>query len=261
MRGERLKRTNLCKILTMEEIIPDVFDVTVESEAMAAETKPGQFLHIDCGDAANNLLRRPISICDAYDGKVRFLFERKGSGTAALAQKRAGDVLDIIGPVGNSFAIPENVKKPIVIGGGIGVFPLYLLCKQFENPTCLLGFRSKDRVCMEEEFRAVADTTVATDDGSYGYNGYAVTLLEEMLKKGEGDIVYSCGPMPMLRAVKKIAEENGVRCQLSLEQRMGCGIGACLVCTCETTSNGTHKHKRVCKNGPVFWSSEVTLNG
>ena len=114
---------------------------------------------------------------------------------------------------------------------------------------------------MEDEFASVAKTTVATDDGSYGYNGFAVNLLEEMLDKGEGDIVYSCGPMPMLRAVKKIAETRGVKCQLSLEQRMGCGIGACLVCTCETNSNRTHKHKRVCKNGPVFWSSEVTLNG
>lgn len=256
-----MKSRNICRIRTIEEIIKNVFDVTVESPEMAAQAKPGQFLHIDCGDAVNNLLRRPISICDAEGDMVRFLFEKKGSGTAALAEKKAGDTLDILGPLGNSFTVPDGVKKPIVIGGGIGIFPLYMLCKQLSDPVCLLGFRSKDRVCMEDEFAAVAKTTVATDDGSYGYNGFAVNLLEEMLDKGEGDIVYSCGPMPMLRAVKKIAETRGVKCQLSLEQRMGCGIGACLVCTCETNSNGTHKHKRVCKNGPVFWSSEVTLNG
>ena len=221
-----MKSRNICRIRTIEEIIKNVFDVTVESPEMAAQAKPGQFLHIDCGDAANNLLRRPISICDAEGDTVRFLFERKGSGTEALAEKKTGDTLDILGPLGNSFTMPDGVKKPIVIGGGIGIFPLYMLCKQLPDPVCLLGFRSKDRVCMEDEFASVAKTTVATDDGSYGYNGFAVNLLEEMLDKG-----------------------------------MGCGIGACLVCTCETNSNGTHKHKRVCKNGPVFWSSEVTLNG
>lgn len=256
-----MNSTNLCKILSIEEIIENVFDVTVQSDKIAQQAKPGQFLHIDCGDAADNLLRRPISICDAYGDKVRFIFEKKGSGTAALAQKNVGDILDILGPLGNAFTIPNEVKKPIVIGGGIGVFPLYMLCRQLENPVCFFGFRTKDRVCMEKEFRAVAKTTTATDDGSYGYDGYAVNLLEEALLRGEGDMVYSCGPMPMLRAVKKITESHGVKCQLSLEQRMGCGIGACLVCTCETTSGGTHKHKRVCKNGPVFWSSEVTLNG
>ncbi len=255
-----MKSTNICEIKSINEIADGIFDVTIISEEIASQAKCGQFLHIDCGDEANNLLRRPISICDAYGDSVRFIFETKGSGTKSLAKKKAGDMLDVIGPLGNAFTILPEAKKPIVIGGGIGVFPLYMLTKQLENPNVLLGFRSKDRVCMEKEFSEIANTTIATDDGSYGYNGYAVNILEKMLKDGEGDIVYSCGPMPMLHAVKKISEQYGVKCQLSLEQRMGCGIGACLVCTCETTGKGTHQHKRVCKNGPVFWSSEVTLN-
>ena len=256
-----MKTTHICEIVSFDEIADDIFDVTVKSEAIASEAKPGQFLHIDCGDAADNLLRRPISICDAYEDKVRFIFEKKGSGTDYLSKKKVGDTLDILGPLGNGFSVLPESKKPVIIGGGIGVFPLYMLSTKLDNPTILLGFRNKSRVCMEEEFSKIGKTTVATDDGSYGYDGYAVNILEKMLKNGECDIVYSCGPMPMLRAVKNMAESHGVKCQLSLEQRMGCGIGACLVCTCETTSKGTHKHKRVCKNGPVFWSSEVTLNG
>lgn len=256
-----MKSVNICKILSVDEIAQGIFDVVVESEKMASEAKPGQFLHIDCGDSAKNLLRRPISICDAYDDRVRFIFERKGTGTDWLSQRREGDLLDIIGPAGNGFTVMSNAQKPIIIGGGIGVFPLYMLAKQFDKPTVLMGFRDKSRVCLESEFDKIANVAVATDDGSYGYDGYAVTILENMLKSGNGDIVYSCGPMPMLRAVKKITEQYGIRCQLSLEERMGCGIGACLTCTCETTSTGTHKHKRVCKNGPVFWSDEVTLNG
>lgn len=254
-----MKRAELCRIVSKKEIIPDIFDVIVESPQIAAEAKPGQFLHIDCGDGIQTFLRRPISICDAFDTSVRFLFRRTGSGTSVLAQKQPGDTLDILGPLGNPFTLLPQAQKPILIGGGIGIFPLYLLCKQLNGARVLLGFQSKDKVLMEEEFQALAETTVATDDGSYGYNGYAVNLLEELLKQEEGDIVYSCGPTPMLKAVQRITQQYGVKCQLSLEQRMGCGIGACLTCTCETTSKGVHQHKRVCKNGPVFWSSEVIL--
>lgn len=259
--GEILKKTNICKIISAEKMAEDVFDFTVESDSIASEAKAGQFLHIDCGDAANNLLRRPISICDVNGNNVRFVFQKKGSGTDALSCKKAGDTLDIMGPLGNGFIIMPESKKPVVIGGGIGIFPLYMLCRQLDNPTALLGFRSKERVCMENEFAKVAKTCVATDDGSYGYNGYAADVLEKMLADGECDMIYSCGPLPMLRMVKALAERYGVKCQISLEQRMGCGIGACLVCTCETIVGDAFKNKRVCKDGPVFWSSEVTLNG
>lgn len=256
-----MKNVQKCEILSIQQIAPEIYDVWVQNETISAQASPGQFVHIDCGDGVNTFLRRPISICDALDGKVRLLFEVKGSGTAALAQKKTGDILDMIGPVGNSFTISDRFKRPMVIGGGIGIFPLYFLAKRLQNAEVFLGFRSKERVVMENDFRRIAkDLYISTDDGSYGYHGYAIELLEQKLKNGEGDIVYACGPIPMLRAAKNLAEHYGVKCQLSLEQRMGCGIGACLVCVCETVSKGANRYKRVCKNGPVFWSDEVTLN-
>lgn len=254
-----MKKTHLCKLIYKKEIADGIFDFRVVCPEMAKDILPGQFLHIACG--GNTFLRRPISICDSDGSVIRFIFEVKGEGTAELAKTEVGKEIDIMGPLGNTF-VPEQIKysNPVIIGGGIGVFPLYKLAKQLDKPKVILGFRSKDRVVMEDEFSEIADTTICTDDGSYGYDGYAVNVLSEYIKENKCDIIFSCGPTPMLRAVKKIAEEAGIKCRLSLEQRMGCGIGACLVCSCETTFTGTDKHKRVCKDGPVFWSEEVTLS-
>ncbi len=257
-----LKSIQECEIISIEQIAPQIFDMWVKNDVLAAQARPGQFVHIDCGDATDNFLRRPISICDVKSNAVRILFEVKGSGTAALACKKAGDVLDMLGPLGNAFTVLEQYRRPLIIGGGIGIFPLYLLAKQFSEAQVFLGFRCCERVVMEQDFKNVAkELHITTDDGSYGYHGYAVELLERKLAAKEGDIIYACGPLPMLRATKALAEKYNVKCQLSMEQRMGCGIGACLVCTCETTSKGANHYKRVCKNGPVFWSDEVTLNG
>lgn len=253
-----MKKVYSCELIYKNELAEGIFDFRIKSSEIAEMTKCGQFLHINCGK--ETLLRRPISICDAENDVVRFIFEVKGKGTAELSEKKVGEFIDVLGPLGNGFEIGDY-KNPVVIGGGIGTFPLFKLTKCLENPTVYLGFRSKDRVVMEDEFKSVAEnTTICTDDGSYGYNGFAVELLKKHLAEKECDIIYSCGPMPMLRAVKKIAEEVGVKCQVSLEQRMGCGIGACLVCSCETKLEGTEKYAKVCKDGPVFWSSEVTLN-
>lgn len=248
-----------CKVISKKEIAPNIIDVTVESDEIATGAKPGQFLHIKCGDDISMPLRRPISICDAEGDKLRFIFEVKGRGTQNLAT--INDELDIMGPLGNPFTIDnETYKKPVVIGGGIGTYPLFKLTKALENATVYLGFRSKTQVTLEDEFKAVcSDVSVATDDGSYGYNGYAINLLKEKIKTDKVDIIYACGPKPMLKAVKELAEESGIRCQISLEERMGCGIGACLTCSCKTNLEGTWKYKRVCKNGPVFWSTEVEL--
>lgn len=253
-----MKQTELCKLISKKEIADGIFDFTIESETIASQTQCGQFLHIDCG--ANSFLRRPISICDAENGTVRFIFEVKGKGTAELAQKEIGDFIDVMGPLGHGFEIKDEFKNPVIIGGGIGVFPLYKLAKQIKADV-FLGFRSKDRVVMEDEFKAISKSvTVGTDDGSYGYNGYVASAMEKYIDENDCDIIYCCGPKPMLKAVKQIAESRGILCQLSLEQRMGCGIGACLVCVCETNNDGMDKYKRVCQNGPVFYSTEVTLN-
>ncbi len=253
-----MKKTHNCKLIKKAEIADGIFDFTIESEEIAKETECGQFLHINCGDST--FLRRPISICDAGNGEVRFIFEVKGEGTKALSKKEVGDIIDVMGPLGHGFEIKDSVKNPVVIGGGIGVFPLYKLCKELNGANVFLGFRSKDRVVMEKEFEGVSDMTiVGTDDGSYGFEGYIASAMEQYLGFNKCDMIYSCGPTPMLKAVKKIAEERNIPCQLSLEQRMGCGIGACLVCACETTGEGTDKYKKVCRNGPVFYSTEVVL--
>ncbi len=254
-----MKKTENCKLIRKTEIAKGIFDFTIASEDIAAYAQCGQFLHINCGDST--FLRRPISICDAENGEVRFIFEAKGEGTRELAKKEVGDFVDIMGPLGHGFEISDSVKKPVIIGGGLGVFPLYKLAKQLKTANVFLGFRSADRVVMEKEFEMTANTViVGTDDGSYGYNGYIASAMEQYLNFHECDMIYSCGPMPMLKAVKNIAEQRGIKCQLSLEQRMGCGIGACLVCSCETHKSGADKYAKVCTNGPVFYSEEVTLN-
>lgn len=255
-----MKKTENCKLIRKREIADGIFDFVVESKFMAKEAQCGQFLHVNCGDST--FLRRPISICDSGNGEVRFIFEVKGKGTEELKNKEVGDMIDIMGPLGHGFEIPKDVKNPVIIGGGIGVFPLLKLAKELGgNATVFLGFRNKDRVVMEEEFERTSKTTiVGTDDGSYGFDGYIASAMDQYLNFNECDMIYSCGPMPMLKAVKKIAEERGIKCQISLEQRMGCGIGACLVCSCETHKEGTDRYAKVCTNGPVFYSEEVTLN-
>lgn len=253
-----MKKQQICELVSKQELAAGIFDFKVHAPQIAAEMQSGQFLHIDCGEGT--FLRRPISICDVEGENVRFIFEVKGKGTQDLARKSVGEFIDIMGPLGHGFELRGQDRHPVIIGGGIGIFPLYHLAKQMQAEV-FLGFRDQSRVVMEEEFKqASRHLTVATDDGSYGYAGYAAEAMEQYLDKNPCDIIYSCGPTPMLRVVKRIAEQRKIDCQLSLEQRMGCGIGACLVCTCETNQEGTDRYKRVCKNGPVFWASEVTLN-
>lgn len=253
-----MKKIHNCQLIKKTQIADGIFDFVIASDEIAAQAQCGQFLHIDCGEST--FLRRPISICDAANGEVRFIFEVKGEGTVSLAKKEEGDIIDVMGPLGHGFEINDSVKNPVIIGGGIGVFPLYKLAKNLKNSKVFLGFRNKDRVVMEKEFENVSDMViVGTDDGSYGYSGYIASAMEQYLGFNQCDMIYSCGPMPMLKAVKRIAEERGIPCQVSLEQRMGCGIGACLVCACETNNEGTDKYKKVCQHGPVFYSTEVVL--
>lgn len=250
---------HICKILSSKEIAPNVIDVTVYTPEIAKAALPGQFLHIKCGDEIAMPLRRPISICSATAETVRFIYQVKGKGTEALTKLNGS--LDILGPLGHGFTIDnETFKKPAVIGGGIGAYPLLFLTQKLNSATVFMGFRTKSLVTLEDDFeRCAKKVEIATDDGSYGYGGFSIDLLKKAIEGGEVDIIYACGPKPMLSAIKALAEANGIKCQVSLEERMGCGIGACLTCSCETNASGTWKYKRVCKNGPVFWSNEVVL--
>lgn len=251
-----MKKTYKCELILKTELCPGIFDFVVKAPEIADAANIGQFLHITCG--GSTLLRRPISICDFGEGFVRFAFQVKGEGTKELAKREVGDMIDIMGPLGHGFNV-EPGKKSVVIGGGIGVFPLLKLARETEGAV-FLGFRTKDLVVLEDDYlQAHNNVTICTDDGSYGYDGFAIAAMGEYLLDNEVDVIYCCGPTPMLKAVKQIAEYRNIPCQLSLEQRMGCGIGACLTCVCETKDQGMGKYKQVCTCGPVFDSKEVVL--
>ena len=198
----------------------------------------------------------PLSIRDAQGDTLTLVFERKGAGTRYLSERRAGDALDILGPLGNGFELREG--KYLLVGGGIGVPPLLFAAKRAEGADAVLGFRTKDAVILEDEFRAACgNVAVTTDDGSYGYFGTVAAPLREYLEVGGYAGVLACGPRAMLRAVAEVCAEYNVPCQVSMEERMGCGVGACLVCACETLEGGARAMRRVCKDGPVFRAEEV----
>lgn len=197
-------------------------------------------------------MRRPLSIYEARDGKVSFIFDVRGGGTAALAALKKGDMLDIMGPLGRGFTLGDTGKKAVIVGGGIGIYPLYELAKAYgKNAAVLLGFRSAGHITLKAEFLSTGcDLRIATDDGSLGHRGVVTELLPEA---GEGaHRLYACGPKPMLRACARYAAERGLRGEVSMEERMGCGTGACLVCACKVLRDGAADYARVCKDGPVF---------
>ncbi len=251
-----MKKVYSCELVQKTELCPGMFDFVVKAPEISDLAEIGQFLHIDCG--GKTTLRRPISICDFGNGFVRFAFQVKGEGTELLAQYNVGDMIDIMGPLGHGFKV-EKGQKVAVIGGGIGVFPLLGLARLPES-VVFLGFRNKDLVVMEDDFNeANKNVTICTDDGSYGYDGFAVAAMSEYLLENKVDLICCCGPKPMLKSVKQVAEHMNIPCQLSLEERMGCGIGACLTCVCETHDEGMGKYKQVCTCGPVFDAKEVVL--
>ena len=245
----------LCEIIDNRLLTDAVFSITVKSRELALESVAGQFLHIKCGEA--RILRRPISICSIRDDKVNFVFEVKGEGTKWLSDCKSGMKLNILGPLGRGFCMPEG--KLIVVGGGVGTPPMLFAAKSAINGvTAILGFRSSDRLILVDEFKAVCDDVlVTTDDGSAGIHDPVTKPLEDLLKTGEYESVMSCGQMLMQKAVKEVCDRYDIKCQISLEERMGCGVGACLVCACATMEGDTIKMSRACLDGPVFDANEV----
>jgi len=256
-----------CEIIENKTLTDAVYSITVESQELAHESVAGQFLHIKCGEA--RILRRPISICNVKGDKVNFVFEVKGEGTDWLSKRQPGQKLNILGPLGNGFTMPKG--NLIVVGGGVGTPPMLYAAQFAENEvTAILGFRSADRVILVNEFKAACkEVYITTDDGSVGIHGAVTKPLKKLLKSGKYDKVMSCGQLLMQKAVAELCEQYNVPCQVSLEERMGCGIGACLVCACATIKDsGTITDSkdvaedemmmsRVCIDGPVFSSKEV----
>ncbi|WLR52277.1 dihydroorotate dehydrogenase electron transfer subunit [Bacillus tianshenii] len=239
-----------------------IFELTLQGE-MVQDMNPGQFVHIRVHGGTDPLLRRPISICsiDRENNQFTMLYRAEGRGTELLSRKIAHDVVDVLGPLGNGFPVHEakEGETALLVGGGIGVPPLYELSKQLKQRGVhvihVLGFQTKAAVFYEEQFAKLGETFIATADGTYATTGFVTDIIEA--EKFAYDVLYSCGPIPMLKALEdKYSDKRGF---ISLEQRMGCGIGACFACVCHEAGGDEFSYKKVCSDGPVFAFGEVAL--
>ena len=241
-------KRDIYTVLENKKIAKDVFLMVLEGDTQYI-TAPGQFINIL---VEGFYLRRPISICDWDDKTITIIYKVVGKGTEAMAEMKAGKKLDILTGLGNGFTAKEGSVRPLVIGGGVGAPPMYGVAKHLvakgAKPIVILGFTSKDDVFYEEEFKALGcDVYVTTNDGSYGTKGFVTDVIKTL----EGyDYFYTCGPLPMLKAIAQATECSG---QLSFEERMGCGFGGCMGCSCQTLTG----NKRICKEGPVLLKEEI----
>lgn len=244
-------------VVKNEKIAENIHAITLDL-GEKANVRAGQFGELAVG--GEHLLRRPIAICKTQENLVTFCYQIKGEGTQKLKNIQPGTSLNVLMPLGNGFFVEENEKKVALVGGGVGVFPLVSVVQAYNDTkeiSAYIGYRNKGAVCGEKEFEKAHKFVGVTDDGSYGEKMNAVQAFEKDLQQGNRpDVVLACGPTPMLKALKAVVERENLQCFVSLEERMGCGIGACLVCVCDLT-NG--KKARVCKDGPVFNVNDVTF--
>ncbi|MDD2959237.1 MAG: dihydroorotate dehydrogenase electron transfer subunit [Lachnospiraceae bacterium] len=258
--AEKFKET--AKIVSQEKIGTGIFSMWLQTEQIAGTARPGQFISVYSRDKSR-MLPRPISICetDRDKGRLRIVYRVAGKGTEEFSGYQAGEMLDILGPLGNGFPLERMAegKKAFLIGGGIGIPPMVQLSKELKGEKqMVLGYR--DELFLTEDLKANGSLFIATEDGSTGTRGNVLDCIRE--HQLTADVIYACGPTPMLRALKAYAEENGIECWISLEEKMACGIGACLACVCKSKEVDAHSkvhNKRICKEGPVFLSTEVEL--
>lgn len=247
------------RVVENSQLTKDIFAIKLTGE-FSYEVQAGQFVDVKIGTGLEHPLRRPLSIayCDVAKKELILIYRVVGSGTKWLARRKPHDVVDVLGPLGSGFPLPPSHSKVLVVGGGVGVPPLYQLVTQLDSSIktqIVLGFRDRSDCFWIERFANRGQLTICTEDGSAGHQGSVITGLG--LQKNEWDYVYACGPRPMLKAIKENFAGTTIKGYVSLEERMACGIGACAGCTCLTsTGQGT---KRVCKDGPVFAWEEVTL--
>ncbi|WP_208589275.1 dihydroorotate dehydrogenase electron transfer subunit [Gracilibacillus suaedae] len=247
----------LLTIKSHMQIAEDTFEVVLHSP-LAKELKPGQFVHIAL---ANHMLRRPVSVAgvDTESETFTIIFKIFGAGTRELSKFQAGDSLDVILPCGSYYPVDQlEIDHALIVGGGIGVPPLYYLAKTLKEKgikvTSVLGFQSKEQIFYEEKFQALGNTYIATNDGSYGKKGFVTDIINEL--NPAFDYFFSCGPTPMLKAVS--GQLDGHKGYISLEERMGCGVGTCYACVVPLKED-PKKSKKICKDGPVFSANEVIL--
>ena len=248
-------------VLSQEKIAEDIYSMWLKAEPIAAEAVPGQFISMYTNDGGK-LLPRPISLCeiDQEKGALRVVYRV----TEQFSLMKEGDTLDVMGPLGNGFDLETGrEKKAMLFGGGIGVPPMLELAKQLKagyQTECQLVMGYRSETFLTKELEENGTLYIATEDGSTGTKGNVMDAVAA--NSLEADVIYACGPTPMLRAIKQYAEENKIECYISMEERMACGVGACLGCVCQSKEVDHHSHvhnKRVCKDGPVFLATEVEL--
>jgi dihydroorotate dehydrogenase electron transfer subunit len=251
----------LGKVVSNSEVKPEYFLMEIEAPSLAGEAKPGQFLTIRCGNATSPLLRRPLGFHRINDPRFQVLYEVVGKGTRLLSEMKAGNKVDILGPMGNGFKIPDKPKDVVIVAGGIGVAPLVALAetlagKKHKRIYAVIGARDRKSLLCERDFRDMGiETLVATDDGSCGRKCFATQILEDLFsaKRDFSPVIFACGPEAMLQKVAAIARKRKAEAYASLEENIACGVGACLGCAIETRSG----YKLVCEDGPVFNLNEV----
>ena len=254
MSKRKIKATVICQKM----IAADIFDLKLSAKEIACQAVPGQFVDLYCADGSK-LLPRPISLCeiDREKGTLRLVYRIAAKGTAEFSKLQSGDTIDVLGPLGNGFNLEDG--RAILIGGGIGIPPMLQLAKELKcEKMIVLGYR--DEEFLSAEFEPYGEVFMSSDSGTLGVKG---TVMDAIREYGiEGTHIYACGPTPMLRAIQKYALDNNIRAQLSLEERMACGVGACLACVCKSKEVDNHSkvhNKRICKDGPVFYAEEVEL--
>jgi dihydroorotate dehydrogenase electron transfer subunit len=277
--------SGITEVIWHEKIAPDHYLMRVLAPEIAKKAKPGQFVHVLPGSTMDPLLRRPISLhgIDLAKGTISLLYRVVGRGTRMLSAMPVGTAVDVMGPLGQGFAIPDKVTRVLVVGGGIGVaplMPLLQLLKHYKiDTTVLLGAATADYLLGVRQIEGLGfQVAAATDDGSYGHKGFVTDLLAPARHQSAGlqsaglqsapkpDYFYACGPNPMLAKLSGMMNQAGIPGQVSLEERMACGVGACLACVCKAKVTGSQAgeaagaqfdYQKVCTDGPVFTASEV----
>ena len=254
------KRKERARVLSQESLAPGIYSMWIET-GIADEAVPGQFVSLYSKDGAR-LLPRPISICQLGEDALRIVYRVAGAGTEEFSSYEAGDEIELLGPLGNGFPLEEaRGKRALLIGGGIGVPPMLETGKALagEDFAFVMGWRDGN-LFLKKDFEAAGALFAATEDGSFGVKG---NVLDAVRENGlAADVIFACGPAPMLRAIKAYAKEKGISAWISMEERMACGVGACLACVCGSKDVDSHSHvhnKRVCKDGPVFAAEEVEI--
>lgn len=261
---EKKKEKVTAKVLDQKMIAPDIYDMWLETE-LALRAAAGQFIGVYPRDKST-LLPRPISICevDRERSALRIVYRIAGKGTEEFSGYRAGEEVQILGILGNGFPVEQGKGRNVVLlGGGIGIPPMVELAKELKGSStsviAIAGYRDGN-LFLKEDLEKYAGVYVATEDGSQGVKGNVLTVMEE--RNVQADVIMACGPMPMLRAIKQYAGEKGIKAYISLEERMACGVGACLGCVCRTTKKDHHSHvnnARICTDGPVFDAEDVEI--